>query len=295
MAAPTRIDYRDLPPEERPAPATGFILGFMSAGLSGLLGFAAATFLEPALAAVRLFSPDRAVGTAVTTMAPAVIVSALTYHFTLLPRGGVPLDLVAVAAVGAVAGTAIANYIWKMAGAATPAIRQAAAAAGALAAAGLIALAFWGNLARSASEAGWLLLLLSGGLAGLMSALLGVGGVFTVPVFVLALGLDQHVAQGMALGVTAVTSAMVGWVHIRRGVVAANLTTSLLLGGLLGGWLLAMAALLLPGSILRGVYGAALLVISLQVWRRMTPPAAVSAEASAAEDAPVDQQDEPDS
>ena len=57
-----------------------------------------------------------------------------------------------------------------------------------------------------------------GFVAGVASGMLGIGGgMVTVPAMVLALGVEQHVAQGVSLAVIAVTATMGTVAHVRYG------------------------------------------------------------------------------
>ena len=60
--------------------------------------------------------------------------------------------------------------------------------------------------------------LIVGLVAGLVSGMLGVGGgTITIPAMVLALGVEQHTAQGVSLAAMIFTALVGGFVHYRQG------------------------------------------------------------------------------
>jgi len=60
--------------------------------------------------------------------------------------------------------------------------------------------------------------ILAGLVAGTISGMLGVGGgTVTIPALVLLLDVQQHTAQGVALGAMLVTAAVGAFVHYRHG------------------------------------------------------------------------------
>jgi uncharacterized membrane protein YfcA len=60
--------------------------------------------------------------------------------------------------------------------------------------------------------------ILAGLIAGTISGMLGVGGgTVTIPAMVLLLDVEQHTAQGVALGAMLVTAAVGAFVHHRQG------------------------------------------------------------------------------
>lgn len=114
---------------------------------------------------------------------------------------------------------------------------------------------------------------LFGALAGILSGLLGVGGgIVMVPYLGLALGLDQHVAEGTSLLVI-VPTAMAGVLaHARRGRV--DWRTGRLLGilGVFGAIAGAQVALVVPPTVLRRVFAGFLVLIGIRFLRRSLSP-----------------------
>jgi uncharacterized membrane protein YfcA len=122
-------------------------------------------------------------------------------------------------------------------------------------------------------------LILTGALAGILAGLLGVGGgIVIVPVLYNVLGafdvpeaLRMHVAVGTSLATIIPTAIVSARAHARRGAVYAPLVRAwgpaIALGTVIG----TIAANLLNGRALAGVFGViALLVAADLVWRRNT-------------------------
>lgn len=111
-------------------------------------------------------------------------------------------------------------------------------------------------------------LVIMGVTAGILSAMLGVGsGILLVPALVLLMGLPQKSAQGTALAVM-VPMALVGAsrymanpqidISIMRVVLLAS-------GAVVGALIGAVIASRLPGIVLRRIFAAFLLIVSLRM------------------------------
>ena len=102
--------------------------------------------------------------------------------------------------------------------------------------------------------------------AGFAAGLLGVGGgIVMVPAMVLALGFDQHVAQGTSL-VVIIPAALAGSVtHYRNGRVSLRDAALLAAGGIGGAVVGSVSALSVDDSVLRRLFGAFLLVVAVQM------------------------------
>lgn len=112
-----------------------------------------------------------------------------------------------------------------------------------------------------------LLLLIPIGVAvGAFSAAFGIGGgLFMVPVLVLAYGLDQHAAQGTSL-VVIVPTAIVGAVaHHRRGLVDWATAAYIALGGIAGVFLGARLALETEAEILQSIFGVVVVSVGIRL------------------------------
>jgi uncharacterized membrane protein YfcA len=107
-----------------------------------------------------------------------------------------------------------------------------------------------------------------GVLTGAAAGLLGVGGgTLMVPFLTLAAGLSQHEAEATSLLVVLPTSIVASIVLRRRGV--GDLGVALKLGtlGAAGSVVGALAALALPGTTLRYIFGGFLLLVSVRLVR----------------------------
>ena len=105
-----------------------------------------------------------------------------------------------------------------------------------------------------------LFLLSVGILEGLVAGVVGIsGGPILAPLFVLGLGMPQHLAQGCSLlaRLPAVLSGT--WENWRLGKVRRSLLPALALGALLGAWSGSRLALFLPEQGLRTAFGILLI------------------------------------
>jgi uncharacterized membrane protein YfcA len=101
-----------------------------------------------------------------------------------------------------------------------------------------------------------------GMLTGVLSALFGVGGgLVMVPFMVLALGSNQHLAEGTSLLVIVPTAIVGVTAHARRGYVSFKHAGLLAVGGVGGSYLGATIALQLEEGILQIILGAFLAVM----------------------------------
>jgi uncharacterized protein len=102
--------------------------------------------------------------------------------------------------------------------------------------------------------------------AGFLAGLLGIGGgLLMVPAMVLALGFDQHVAQGTSL-VVIIPAALAGTAtHYRSGRVSVRDAALLALGGIAGAAIGSTSALSVDDALLRRFFGVFLLVVAAQM------------------------------
>jgi hypothetical protein len=102
--------------------------------------------------------------------------------------------------------------------------------------------------------------------AGFLAGLLGVGGgVVLVPAMVLALGFDQHVAQGTSLVVIIPAALSGSWAHHRDGRLVLRDAALLAAGGIVGAVLGSVFALSLDDVLLRRLFGVFLLGIAARM------------------------------
>ncbi|HVR42668.1 MAG TPA: sulfite exporter TauE/SafE family protein [Thermoanaerobaculia bacterium] len=108
------------------------------------------------------------------------------------------------------------------------------------------------------------LLLLSGFAAGLFGSVLGLGGgIFIVPILVLAVGVPMHSAVATSLLCVIATSSGAAWKNIHRGFANVRLGVSLELWTVLGAIAGGSLAGRLSGSTLIAIFAAAMVVISI--------------------------------
>jgi len=109
--------------------------------------------------------------------------------------------------------------------------------------------------------------------AGVLGALMGVGGgIVNVPALVTLYSFEQHLAQGTSLAVIVPTALVAAITHGRRGHVDWRLAALLASGGLAGGWLGAWTATRTDGAVLRILFVCFLLLMVtrmlIRTWRR---------------------------
>jgi uncharacterized protein len=103
--------------------------------------------------------------------------------------------------------------------------------------------------------------------AGALSGLLGIGGgIIIVPALVLFFGFSQHTAQGTTLALMVPPiGILAAWTYYRHGHVNLPAAIYICLGFVVGGLLGARAAGAVPEPVLRRVFGAVFLVVSLRM------------------------------
>ncbi|MEM8504753.1 MAG: TSUP family transporter [Cyanobacteria bacterium P01_D01_bin.1] len=112
------------------------------------------------------------------------------------------------------------------------------------------------------------LLFLALGLAvGGVSGLIGIGGgVLITPALVFLFKFSQQQAQGTTLAMLVPPIGILGaWTYYQQGHVDVRAAGLLCLGFVLGGWLGAKVAVLLPAIFLRKVFGAAMLSVGVRM------------------------------
>lgn len=106
-----------------------------------------------------------------------------------------------------------------------------------------------------------------GGLAGAVSGLVGIGGgIVVVPALVLLFGFSQHQAQGTTLAMMVPPIGLLAaWTYYKAGNADLKVAGLLCIGFFVGGLIGAKAAGGLPTGVLKKVFGAALLIVSLRM------------------------------
>jgi len=110
-------------------------------------------------------------------------------------------------------------------------------------------------------------MLIIGLFAGIISGMIGIGGgVFMVPVLVLAAGFDQHLAQGTTLAAMVPPIGILAAIqYYRCGHVDITAATFIAAGFIIGGLAGAKCAVCIDESVLRKIFGFVLLFISILI------------------------------
>ncbi len=126
------------------------------------------------------------------------------------------------------------------------------------------------GISAPALDAGDLAIHVAGGLvAGLVSSLMGVGGgVVLVPVLTLALGYDQHVAEGTSLAVIVPTALVGAWQHGRNGLTQWSTGLRLGLATIIGSVTGASIALGVSPDVLARGFGVLLAIVGARILNR---------------------------
>lgn len=111
-----------------------------------------------------------------------------------------------------------------------------------------------------------LVLVAVGAVVGIVSALFGIGGgLLMVPFMVLALGFDQHLAQGTSLAVIVPTAVAGAIAHHKRGFVDLRVAALMGCGGLAGVYAGAQLALATSASTLRLYFGLVVVALGIRL------------------------------
>jgi uncharacterized protein len=109
--------------------------------------------------------------------------------------------------------------------------------------------------------------MLTGLLGGILSGLFGIGGgVIIIPILVLLLGMNQHLAQGTTLALfVPPIGFLAAWTYYREGLVDLKVAGLLCIGFFIGGLLGAKLAAYLSDIVLKRLFGWFMLVIALRM------------------------------
>ncbi|MDB9529037.1 sulfite exporter TauE/SafE family protein [Oscillatoria sp. CS-180] len=115
----------------------------------------------------------------------------------------------------------------------------------------------------------WVLYLALGLSVGTLSGLIGIGGgVLITPALVYLFGFSQHYAQGTTLALLVPPIGLLGaWTYFQQGYVDVRAALLICLGFVFGGLIGAKFAVDLPEQLLRRVFGAAMILLGLQMIR----------------------------
>jgi len=112
-----------------------------------------------------------------------------------------------------------------------------------------------------------LLFLILGLAAGVASGLLGIGGgILIVPCLVFIAGLSQHTAQGTTLALMVPPIGLLAaWTYYKHGHVDIRIAALICLGFFFGGLIGAKFATAINATLLKRLFGAALLVTAVKM------------------------------
>jgi uncharacterized membrane protein YfcA len=244
-----------------------FLFGALAGALGGLMGIGGGILLVPLLVHALHHSQHEAQGTSLAFFISTALVAAIPY----VRADSISWALVGVLAVGAVPGVATGAALARR----IPAHRlKAIFGVAILASAARLLIAPPLASAGAVWAAPWNVVLGYG--VGTFAGLLGVGGgILLVPVLVLAQGLGQHAAQGVALALIVPIGLVGAIAYWRNGHAVPRVLPPLFLGGALGGWIGATTAHALRGPVLTRLFATLLVIVAARmIFGRVTRGAA---------------------
>ncbi len=116
----------------------------------------------------------------------------------------------------------------------------------------------------SLTRVGYLLL---GALAGVLSGLIGIGGgILIVPALIYVFGFSQHMAQGTTLALMIPPIGILAALeYYKSGNVDLRVAVLICLGFVVGGYVGAKIAVGIPDAILKRIFGAILMLVSIRM------------------------------
>lgn len=229
---------------------SGFIIGLSGGAFGGLIGVGGAVIMIPLMTRLAGLTQHEAHGTSLVAIVFTGFIGAVTYFFHGAVDWKAALFISATAIFTARYGALFAHSLSE---------KKLKKAFGVF----LISVPFFlltkeFFLGISHTPVWWLkdaVLLCTGAASGFVSGMMGVGGGgITIPLMVLLGGMDQHLAQGTSLLVMVPVSMIGGLTHYRLGNVQSNIVWGLAPGAVVGGYLGATAANLLPDLYLMFVF-----------------------------------------
>ncbi len=254
-----------------------FLLGIPLGIVAGLTAMAASVFTVPLVRPLLGLRAGRAAGVGLAATFFAALAALLSYGLSGRILWGLALLLAVAQVVGAAWGERLVQRF--------PTLDRLPWLWGTLTVLGGVAMAAQAlgllggpvSLSHAAVKPFWLYLLALpvGFGVGVVSRVVGLGGVLLVPAAIYALGLPPQVAQGTALVVLALASLPGMLLRAQRGEVEAQGATWLsggaVLGGLAGALFAVGRAMTEAHTLL--VFGAVLTLIGLfMLWRPAPPP-----------------------
>jgi uncharacterized protein len=103
--------------------------------------------------------------------------------------------------------------------------------------------------------------------AGILSGLIGIGGgIVIIPALIFIFGFSQHQAQGTTLALMVPPiGILAAWTYYRQGFVDVHAALFICIGFVVGGFLGAKVATVIPGAIMEKIFGVVLLLLSLKM------------------------------
>ncbi len=110
-------------------------------------------------------------------------------------------------------------------------------------------------------------ILLLGVLAGVLSGLIGIGGgILIVPALIYVFGFSQHMAQGTTLALMIPPIGILAALeYYKSGNVDLRVAVLICLGFVVGGYVGAKIAVGIPDAILKRIFGAILMLVSIRM------------------------------
>ncbi len=218
-------------------------------------------------------NPHRVAGTSLTAILPIALVAAGAYYFASgTPQLDLPIaaSLASGSSVGAVAGALLGRK--------TSESTLRMLIAGLLFVVGIMELydvvvgaapALHGSMPVNLGFGQYLLIALGGLLIGVLSGLVGLGGgIFIVPLLVIAFGISNRVAQGTSLVAILPAAAIGALIHHANGDVEVRAAGTIAAAGVPAAVAGALLALWLPQRALLGLFGVFLLFAAVRTWPR---------------------------
>lgn len=252
-----------------------FLFGLPLGMLTGLTAIAGSVFAVPVVRSLLGLRPSRAVGVGLAVTFFAALASLVSYGQHGFILVGLAVLLAFFQIVGAAWGERLAvrlpgldklPWLWGT---------LVTAAGLAMAAHGLRLLGVAPMWAIGFHSHAWFypLAAVLAVAVGLISRVIGLGGVLMVPAAIYGLGLPPHIAQGTVLVVLALAGLPGMLIHARRGDVEPQAATWLSAGAVFGGLsgaLWAVTTLTDHGALI--LFGAIMVVLGLMMlWRKEAP------------------------
>lgn len=230
-------------------------IGLLSGIFGGLVGLGGGVIMIPLMVGIMKLGQHKAHGTSLVALVFTGMAGAATYGL----KGSVDIASAALLAATAIftarAGAHFAHALpeWKL--------KRSFGAFLILVSLLLLSKPYLPRMENPAS--GWVkaaILLCAGAFTGFLSGMMGVGGgSIMVPAMVLLAGFGQHIAQGSSLLAMVPAGGVGSYAHWRLGNVETDLIKGLIPGIIVGTYLGASLAHLLPEGVLRIVFAAVLI------------------------------------